>query len=129
MEEKKIEEKAKINGFNIASLVLGIVSLVTWCMTIVSIPCAILALVFGILGVRKPGKGMAIAGLITSGISILIWVIVFNIIIISAISEELDYRPNYKYCDCYDCDCYDYSEPYKGVYNVFTEKFDLPNLY
>lgn len=69
--------KKTVNGFCIAALVLGIVAIVLWCMWMVSIPCSILALIFGILGVKKPGKGMAIAGIITGSIALAIWVFVF----------------------------------------------------
>jgi len=67
----------KINGLTIASMVLGIVSLVLWCFWFISIPCGVLALIFGILGIKKPGKGMAIAGIITGAITIAIWAVVF----------------------------------------------------
>lgn len=73
--ENQIENK--ISGFTIASLVLGIVSLVLWCVWFVSIPCSILALIFGIIGVKKKGKGMAIAGIVTGAISLAIWVVLF----------------------------------------------------
>jgi len=71
--ENQIENKT--SGLTIASLVLGIVSLVLWCIWYISIPCAILALVFGIIGVKKKGKGMAIAGIATSAISLTIWIL------------------------------------------------------
>lgn len=67
----------KVNGLTIASLVLGIVSLVLWCAWFISIPCSILALIFGILGIKKPGKGMAIAGIITAAIALAIWILIF----------------------------------------------------
>lgn len=51
-------------GMSIASLVLGIISLVLFCYIYVSIPCAILAIIFGVLGKKKGGAGMAKAGLI-----------------------------------------------------------------
>lgn len=73
-----VKEKAeKISGLSIAALVLGIISIVLWCVWIISIPCAILALIFGILEVKKPGRGMAIAGLVTGIISLVIWVMLF----------------------------------------------------
>ena len=49
-------EVKKVFGLNIAALVLGIVSLVLWCFWFISIPCAILALIFGIIGIKKAGK-------------------------------------------------------------------------
>ncbi len=67
----------KIYGFNIASLVLGIVSIVLWCFWFLSIPCSILAVIFGILGVKKEGKAMGITGIVTGAISFAIWVVIF----------------------------------------------------
>lgn len=65
-------------GFSIAALVLGIISLVICCLWYVSIPCAILAIIFAILGIRKKaGKGMAIGGLVTGIIAICLWVLLF----------------------------------------------------
>lgn len=69
-------------GFCIASMVLGIVALVFFCIWYISIPCAILAIIFGILGVKTPTKGMAIAGLVTGSIGL---VISITIIILIAI--------------------------------------------
>lgn len=74
---EKEEVKATVSGFAIASLVLGIISLVIWCLWMISIPCSILALIFGILAVKKPGKGMAIAGIITGSIALAIWIFAF----------------------------------------------------
>lgn len=66
-------------GMSIASLVLGIVSVVLFCYTYISIPCAILAIIFGILGKKKGGKGMAKAGLILGIIAmaliVFIWIL------------------------------------------------------
>ena len=70
---KVVKETNTINGFSIASLVLGIVSLALWCFWMVSIPCSILALIFGIIAIKKPGKGMAIAGVVTGAIALAIW--------------------------------------------------------
>ena len=63
-------------GFGIASMVLGIVSLVLFC-SCVNILLAIAAIIFGIIQLATPGskKGMAIAGLITSALSILLFII------------------------------------------------------
>ena len=51
-------------GLSIASMVLGIVSVVLCCFVYISIPCAILAIIFGIVGKNKGGKGFAITGLV-----------------------------------------------------------------
>ena len=74
---KKTEEGEKGSGFAIASLVLGIISILLGWIPFVGWILVILALVFGILALIKikkgeaSGKNMAIAGLILGGISIL----------------------------------------------------------
>lgn len=68
-------------GFGVASLVLGIIALITFCTFCLNVPCAILAIIFGIIQlVRGNGKGLAIGGLITAGVSI-IAMIVFWVVI------------------------------------------------
>ncbi len=66
------EEVQEKKGLSIASMVLGIVSLVLWCFWYLSIPCAILAIIFGIIGKKRAGKGMAIAGLVLGIITLVI---------------------------------------------------------
>jgi hypothetical protein len=57
-------------GMAIASMVLGIVSVVLFCIWYVSIPCAIIAIVLGFLA-KKAGKiGMATAGIVTGIIAL-----------------------------------------------------------
>jgi hypothetical protein len=53
-------------GFGIASLVLGICSVIVCCCSaFLALPCAIMAIIFGIVQLkRKEAKGMAIAGII-----------------------------------------------------------------
>ena len=52
----KEEINNKVPGMSIAALVLGIVSIVFWCVWFISIPCSILGLIFGILGIKKARK-------------------------------------------------------------------------
>ena len=63
-------------GLGIASMVLGIVSLLgvlAWCVVW---PTGILAIIFGAIGVKRvQGKGMAVAGLVCGSISIGLWLI------------------------------------------------------
>lgn len=57
-------------GFGIASMVLGIISLLCFCTCINIVP-AILAIVFGIIQIMSyEQKGMAIAGIVTGALSI-----------------------------------------------------------
>jgi len=62
-------------GFSIASMVLGIVAVVCCCIWYISIPCAILAIIFAIVGKKKGGRGMATAGLILGIIAIVLYVL------------------------------------------------------
>jgi hypothetical protein len=69
------------SGMAIASLVLSIVSLVLFCLWFVSIPCAIVAIVLGIVARGKAsrgeasGKGMATAGMVIGIITIAVVVV------------------------------------------------------
>lgn len=70
------------NGLAIASLVLGILSVLTAWIPIIGMVAWILAplgLIFGFISVGKPtGRGIAIGGLVSSGLGLLIcilWVI------------------------------------------------------
>lgn len=64
------------NGLAIASLVLGIVSILFVWIPIVWLlgtPLAIIGLVLGLLALRRPsGRGLAIGGLVCAGASLLI---------------------------------------------------------
>lgn len=64
-------------GLSIASMVLGIIALVLFCIPYVCIPCGLIGLILGgvALATKKAGKGMAIAGLVCSIIGIAIYVI------------------------------------------------------
>ena len=62
------------SGFSIASMVLGIVALIlSCCLYAVSIPCALVGAILGVVALmqHKAGKGMAIAGLVCSVLSLI----------------------------------------------------------
>ena len=107
------EPKKERKGFCIASMVLGIVCLVFFCVWYVSIPCGILAIIFGILGVKSTGKGMAIAGLITGSIGLVISILIIIFIIIFGMavgfSEVFD-----------DYDSSYYNRNYHHRYNIYN---------
>ena len=100
MAENEIK-KEKIYGLNIAALVLGIVSIVTWCLWFISIPCAILSLIFGIIGIKKVGKAMAITGIITGAVTLVLWVLIFSFAFIYGFIDGInesrykEFRPIY----------------------------------
>ena len=79
MDEGNVQQttnpEGESKGLSIASMVLGIVSLVLFCFWYVSIPCAILAIIFGVIGKKKGGRGMAIAGLVLGIIAIAVVVL------------------------------------------------------
>ena len=64
-------------GLAIASMVLGIISVVLFCIPYICIPCGLIGLILGgvALATKKPGKGMAIAGLVCSILGIAVYVI------------------------------------------------------
>lgn len=65
------------NGMAIAGMVLGIISLVCCCSTYISMIAGVAGLVLSIIVLvqKKPGKGMAIAGVICSGIAVALGII------------------------------------------------------
>ncbi len=63
------------SGLAIASLVLGIINLCSWLLPICGGPLAIVGLVLGFLGLNSSKKGMAIAGLVLSGLALLLTII------------------------------------------------------
>ena len=59
-----MDDKKESKGLSIAAMVLGIISVVLFCYPYISIPCALLAIIFGVIGMKKGGRGMGIAGLV-----------------------------------------------------------------
>lgn len=79
MEENEVKQTEVVNeskGLSIAAMVLGIVSLVMLCLWYISIPCAILAIIFALVGRKKGGKGMATAGLVLGIIALVLDVVI-----------------------------------------------------
>lgn len=68
-------------AFAIAGMVLGIVSLVCCCLGEISLIMAIVGLVLSIISIvkKKPGKGMAVAGIICASLSLVIYIVLFII--------------------------------------------------
>lgn len=94
------QEDKKTNGnigFSIASLVCGILSLLCCCFTVLSLILGIAAIALGVVVIccKYDGKGMAIAGIVTGGIGLVIVVILFIIgsstDVVSDLMDELSY--------------------------------------
>ena len=64
-----VQEK---KGLSLASMILGIVGFLAWCLPLVGFPVCITGLILGIVGIKKGGKGMAIAGIIMCAITLLL---------------------------------------------------------
>ena len=67
------------DGLCVAGMVLGIVGLVLFLAFYISIPCGILAIIFGALGIKRvqaeptarKGSGMGVAGLVTGILAVI----------------------------------------------------------
>ena len=72
------------NGQAVASLVLGLIAVPLMCFWYIAFPCAVLAIVFGVIGRSKAskqgarGKGMATAGLVLGIIGVLLPILVIG---------------------------------------------------
>lgn len=76
-------------GMAIASLVLGIASLVLMCLWYLAIPCGIVGLILGIMSGKRMKTGMATAGVVLSIIGLvlsLIWIFGLGALILAGMS-------------------------------------------
>lgn len=102
-------------AFGVASLVLGIVTIVFFCSCISWIT-GILAIVFGIVQlVKYSKKGLAIGGIITGAVGLVLTLILY-------VTIFFNYGSVYRYNDIYD-HIYDdiYDEFYDGLYDQFRD--------
>lgn len=67
--------KPEQKGFSIASMILGIVGFLAWCIPLFGFPVCLTGLILGIVGIKKGGKGMAIAGIIMSAITLVMTIV------------------------------------------------------
>lgn len=114
--------KKEGNGFGIASFVLGLISLLLFCAC-VNWLTAILAITFGIIQLLQyRERGFAIAGIITAGLSLVLWIIMVVFLSIRIVSGgyqniydyyENNYDDNY-YHDFYDDNIFDEDYYYDG---------------
>lgn len=96
--------KSESEGFGIASLILGIITVLLFC-TCISWITGILAIIFGILQLVKGNKkGMAIVGLITGGIGFAASIILYILIFFTGLGSYSSYNDIYDhiYDDIYD---------------------------
>ncbi|MCX8024452.1 MAG: DUF4190 domain-containing protein [Thermanaerothrix sp.] len=62
-------------GLAIASLVLGFITLIAWCLPICGAPLAIAGIITGILGLNSTNRSMAIAGLIIASLGLILSIV------------------------------------------------------
>ncbi len=88
-----MDVKSRNRGFAIASMVLGIISIVCCCSYYVGLTAAVLSIVFAVVSRVRMGyfDGFAVAGLITGIIGVVFGValIVVDIMFVEAIEEYL----------------------------------------
>ncbi|PCG86175.1 hypothetical protein CIB93_10625 [Streptomyces sp. WZ.A104] len=87
---------APSNGLGTAAMVLGIVSVVGFCLYGINIILGILALIFGIIGLGRAkrgeatNRGMAIAGIILGSIGMVLGSVILGVIIWAGVNAESD---------------------------------------
>lgn len=64
-------------GFNITSMILGIVSVLCFCWWYISVPTGIIAIIFSIAGKKDAGRGMGIAGLVLGIIGLVLCILLY----------------------------------------------------
>lgn len=82
------------NGVAIAAMVTGIVSLVFFWLFFIGIPAGIVGVILGFVGLNKSkqmngvGRGMAITGLVTGAIGIVVSVVIIVIAAVTVNEQE-----------------------------------------
>lgn len=71
MQESIITEKQH-TGKALASMILGIISLITWLIPLFGFPTSITGLILGIIGRKSENKGKATAGIIMSSVGLVL---------------------------------------------------------
>lgn len=68
-------EPPEEKGLSIASLVLGILSFIACCIPIVGYPVEIVAIILGVIGMKKGGRTLAIIGIVCAAIALVLTII------------------------------------------------------
>ena len=120
-----IETKPK--GLAIAGMVLGIVGLLFsfGCLWFISLPLALVGIILSAMAIKKcsqgiaEGKGMAIAGLVTSIIA-LIWTVIWVLFIGAIFSVG---SAAYDAASDYDYDNYDYNNDWEQEFDKAMDDY------
>lgn len=84
-----MENNKKYTGLAVASLTLGIISIVTTLFWYISIPTGILAIIFGVKAIKNYGSKLGKSGLITGIIGISLCLLIYLFILGVALIEIL----------------------------------------
>lgn len=119
------------NGFGIASLILGIISLLAFC-TCFNWITAILAIIFGIIQiVQYKEKGLAIGGIVTAALSLLFCILLYAFIWTGVFTENKSlyeyYYDNYFDDDYFDDDDFYDDDDYNDYHDADDIYFDYDN--
>ena len=93
-QDKKETTNTETKGYSIASMVLGIISLILCCVWYISVPASIAAIILGVIGRKKAGKGMATAGLVMGIITLVLLVILVIIGVVFGVTAVTSYLQN-----------------------------------
>lgn len=92
LQNNGMNEPGKADGMGIASLVLGIVSIVmSCCITYIGLGCGIVGVILGFMSNKKQKNGVTTAGIVCSiiGIVLSIIMIIVGIVFGAALTEAL----------------------------------------
>jgi hypothetical protein len=112
--------RRKTNGFEIASMVMGILSIITCCFGIFSLPLGALGILFALLSRRKGSSmsGLSITGIVTSVIGMLLGILIILGAILTL--SNSDFREKYidpVYEQTYGMDFEEFMEYYGNIMN------------
>lgn len=84
-------ENSNVNksSMGVASLVLGIISIITTLFWYITLPTGILAIVFGVKSVRKIGSKLGKAGLVTGIVGVSLFAFIYISIILMLLLASL----------------------------------------
>ena len=82
------EIKKTTNGIGIAGFITSIFGLILFCVPIISTVFWLLGVVLSIIGMTRKPKSLAIAGLIISSVSFLLWILsLIGLLSLSSLSQ------------------------------------------
>ena len=81
-----------MNGMAIASLVLGILSLCSFCVWFAAVPLGLLAVIFGFMGKKDSSTGLATAGIVCGFLGLLVSVGLILLVVLGG-SSIANWKP------------------------------------